>query len=594
MLSNIVLSLEANTKTEVVLKEKKRRTAAGRISRSALPDATVKTSSSNIPRPIIRARDITQEKTSLEAATSLREERRSAGDIGGRKEEERERMILAAAAEQTAEGIAIMEPGGVVVYVNPAFCAATGYSKEELLKANIRSFVEGVRPEIAADIENTVGRNKTWSGRFQGKNKAGAVRYWDVRVSPIKRRARAFTGVVAVLRDVTAEAEMEAHVTEAQRLEAIGTLSGGIAHDFNNILAIILGNAELALDEVAEDSPIRQYLTRLVAASIRGRDLIKQIVAFGRGSAHHMRVVHLTPMVNETAKLLRSTLPAFAQLNLDLRAESDAVSADISQMQQVLINLATNASQAMPQGGELTIGLHNIDLKAAPSLPDAPLKAGRHLVLSVADTGKGMSEAVKQRIFEPFFTTKRQGEGTGLGLSVVYGIVMAHKGAITVKSSPGKGSTFRIFLPVAEKTPRAAAEGTSGAASAGRGRILFVDDEDSIAQMVDKMLSRLGYEVTTHTYPAEALDAFQRAPDAFDAVVTDQTMPCMTGLELARRLLDQRPDLPIVLCTGYSETVDEAAAEAAGIKAFLMKPLTRQELARSLARALKDKGWRKS
>ncbi len=511
-----------------------------------------------------------------------------ARDITERKTEEQERGRLAAAIEQTAEGVIILGADGVVTYVNPAFCAITGYRKEELLKENINSFVQGLKPRIAADIEKAIGRGRAWSGRFQAKNKAGALRQWDVRVSPVKGPSRAVTGIVTILRDITAELEMEAQVREAQRLEAIGTLSGGIAHDFNNILAIILGNAELAIDDVGEGSPVRQNLNQLITASIRGRDLIRQILAFARKSSHHMQVAGLAPLVRETARLLRSTLPAFIELKLDIRTERDAVAADIGQMQQVLMNLATNASQSMPAGGVLTIGLHEIDLKQAPALPDAALKAGRHLVLSVSDTGKGMIEAVKQRIFEPFFTTKGQGEGTGLGLSVVYGIVKAHKGAITVKSAPGKGSTFRIFLPLVQEMPQGAGEGVRRPLPAGKGRVLFVDDEDAIAQMAYEMLSRLGYEVTTQTDAENALQVFLRNPGAFDVLVTDQTMPRMTGLNLARSVLNRRPDLPVILCTGYSETVDEGVAKAAGIKAFLIKPLTRQELARTLARVLKE------
>ena len=281
-----------------------------------------------------------------------------ARDITERKDEEQERGRLAAAIEQTAEGVIILGADGIVTYVNPAFCAITGYRKEELLKENINLFVEGLKPRIAADIGKTIGRGRTWSGRFEAKNRAGALRHWDVRVSPVKGPSRAVTGIVAILRDVTAEMEMEAQVREAQRLEAIGTLSGGIAHDFNNILAIILGNAELAIDDVGEGSPVRQNLNQLITASIRGRDLIKQILAFARKSSHHMQVAGLAPLVRETARLLRSTLPAFIELKLDIRTERDAVAADIGQMQQVLMNLATNASQSMSGGGVLTIGLH--------------------------------------------------------------------------------------------------------------------------------------------------------------------------------------------------------------------------------------------
>jgi CheY-like chemotaxis protein len=294
----------------------------------------------------------------------------------------------------------------------------------------------------------------------------------------------------------------------------------------------------------------------------------------------------MAPLVKETAKLLRSTMPANIDIKVDAEPGRDAVTGDPVQMQQVLVNLATNAVQAMPDGGAMTIALKEISL-AKKDLPDPGLRPGAYLTLSVTDTGEGMDEEARSHLFEPFFTQKGSQGGSGLGLSVVYGIVKAHGGAVTVQTERGEGSALTVFLPLTEADGKRD-EVVPHTEVKGRGRILFVDDEELVATAAGDALSRLGYDVTTETEPEKALRIFS-GNRTYDMVITDQAMPEMTGMALARRLLDIRPGLPIILCTGYSSGVNEKSAKAAGIKAFLMKPYTRGELSEVVAKVLPGK-----
>ncbi len=373
---------------------------------------------------------------------------------------------------------------------------------------------------------------------------------------------------------------VEQQLRQAQKMEAVGTLAGGIAHDFNNILAAILGNAEIAMDDLPADSKARHNVERILKGSLRARELVKQILSFSRKDAREPKHLRLGLIVQETFSLLRASIPATIEMKLDFSAENDSLYADPSQLEQVILNLATNARDAMREkGGCLTLSVSNIGFDGEPPEPD--MRSGQYLMVAVKDTGCGMAEDVQQRIFEPFFTTKEQGQGTGLGLAVAYGIVKGYNGAITVASRPGEGSVFRVFLPTAEME-----EETEGQeeelALGGHERILFVDDEPTLVEVADTMLSRLGYTVTTKTDPRQALQAFLEDPEGYDIVVTDQTMPEMTGLDLVRCLFAIRPDIPTILCTGYSEAVSKADAERLGIRAFVMKPLSRLELAKAV------------
>jgi PAS domain S-box-containing protein len=390
--------------------------------------------------------------------------------------------------------------------------------------------------------------------------------------------------------EMTERAKAEDQLRQSQKMEAVGTLAGGIAHDFNNILAAILGFTEMALDDVADRPEVERNLENVLKSAMRARDLVKQILAFSRKTSYERTPLSLTPLVKETVRLLRASIPATIEITLANAARSDTILASPVEIQQILMNLAANASLAMQEkGGALEIGLTDIDLAPDSSAAETDMPPGEYLQLTVKDTGTGMSPHVMKRVFEPFFTTREVGKGTGMGLAVVYGIVKDLRGAITVESTPGKGATFRVLLP---KIPAEVKKEHLSAprAAGGRERILFVDDEKMLAEWGQAMLERLGYTVTAMTDSAEALRIFSSDPFRFDLIITDQAMPGMAGVQLVKLLLRIRSDLPIILCTGHSETVSPDIAREAGIREFLMKPLARQELAQAVRRVLDKKG----
>ncbi len=390
--------------------------------------------------------------------------------------------------------------------------------------------------------------------------------------------------------DLQAEIEESKHTEEqlrqAHTMEAIRTLAGGIAHEFNNMLAVIMGNAELALDDLVEEGR-REHLNQILKASERSRDLVRQILTFSRRNGGQERALKMVPLLRETYKLLRASLPRTIQMDLKLRTKSDTIFADPSLVRQVVVNLANNAAYAMREaGGILTIGLSSITL-GSDSLPDKNMRPGCYVKLTVKDTGSGIAPDVQRRIFEPFFTTKGQGQGTGMGLSVVYGIVQSYHGMIEVESAAGLGSTFTVFLP--ESDARATIDEQEEASPCPRREhVLFVDDEPAVVRMTKTMLERMGYRVTALTDSSEALKVFTGNPDSFDLIITDQTMPDMTGIALAKEVLAVDPDMPIILCTGYSETVSPVRAKEAGIREFLMKPAAKKEMAQAIRSVLEQ------
>ncbi|MEW5721836.1 MAG: response regulator [Thermodesulfobacteriota bacterium] len=383
-------------------------------------------------------------------------------------------------------------------------------------------------------------------------------------------------------------ARLEAQLHQTQRLEAIGTLAGGIAHDFNNILSAVIGYAQLVQRKLPERSLERRNLEQVLVASRRARDLIKQILTFSRQTDARKRPLLLGPIVKEVLKLLRASLPATIDFRVNLTSEETAVLADPSQIHQVLMNLGANAGQAMREtGGLLSINLANVHLKGGGSGAPPELGPGLYVKLTVSDTGPGMSPAVQARIFEPYFTTRTKDEGTGLGLSVVHGIVKNHGGAVTVDSTPGKGAAFHVYLPGIEPEYDQETAVTREPAG-GDERILVVDDEPAVVDFLKQMLEELGYRVTARTGSLEALATFENRPEEFDLLLTDQTMPKLTGLELARKIKAHRPDLPVILCTGFSEQITPEKAEAAGVDALLLKPLLADEIAETIRRVLDE------
>ncbi len=389
-----------------------------------------------------------------------------------------------------------------------------------------------------------------------------------------------------------AEAEKEklqTQLIQAQKMEAIGTLAGGIAHDFNNILGAILGYAEMARDDCPPGSSTASDLDEVILASNRAKDLVKQILAFSRQAGSEKIPLQPVLIVKEAVKLLRSSLPTTITIRQDVDSETGMVLADPTQIHQIVMNLCTNAYHAMEEtGGTLFVSLKNRTLSTRDLAGHPYLEPGDFVELTIADDGPGIPDAIREKIFDPYFTTKETGKGTGMGLAIVHGIVKSCGGFITCRSDVGKGTVFTIALPTftGQATGETQAEETF---SAGTERILLVDDEKVLADMAQTMLERMGYAVTARTSSVEALTTFSNAPGGFDLVITDQTMPGMTGFDLARRMLQIRPDLPIILCTGYSNQVSEEKANAHGIRGFAMKPLAKKQIA-SLIREILDEG----
>jgi PAS domain S-box-containing protein len=387
-------------------------------------------------------------------------------------------------------------------------------------------------------------------------------------------------------------AKLEAQLGQAQKMEAIGTLAGGIAHDFNNILSAIIGYTEMVLDDVPKGSVNQQNLKEVLKAARRARDLVMQILTFSRQTEPELLPVQIRVIAREALRLLRATLPTTIEIKKEIRSESPVL-ADPSQIHQLLMNLCTNAAHAMQEKGgtlELTLGDIILDSDFTSRHPD--LKPGPYVQLTVSDTGTGISPDVLEKIFDPFFTTKEKGQGTGLGLSVVHGIVKSHGGEVTVQSELGRGSRFDVYFPIIEKRAMAGPEGVIAGpegvetAPVGKEHILLIDDEPTLANMGKQILERLGYKVETRTSSIEALEFFRARPDRFDLVITDMTMPNMTGDELAGKLMEIRPDIPVILCTGYSARISEEKAKEQKIRAFALKPLVKTDLAKIVRRVL--------
>ena len=459
-----------------------------------------------------------------------------------------------------------------------------GYKSGEITKT-IEGWLQLIHPDDRSFLKDVIEIHKTSSKpityEYRIRQKDGSFRYWrDSAVPQLDDKERPYVWI-GVCTDITERKQadeqktsLEKQLQQAQKMEAIGTLAGGIAHDFNNILAAIIGYTELAIHCVPKESSVRKNLREVMVAGIRAKDLVKQILTFSRQTEHELKPIQVKPIVKETLKLLRASLPTTICFKENIHSDS-VVMADPTHIHQILMNLCTNAGHAMQEkGGTLEVSLKDIELDAR----SVELLPGRYLRLTVSDTGIGMDALMIKRIFDPYFTTKEKGKGTGMGLAVVHGILKSYGGKIDVYSEPGKGSTFHVYLP-AEKMDADAEEGIEVSFPTGTECILFVDDEQSMANLGKELLESLGYSVVTRTSSLEALEAFRVQPDNFDLVITDMTMPNMTGEKMAAEIMKIRPDMPIILCTGFSPVITEEKARAMGIQAFIMKPILKNEIA---------------
>lgn len=477
------------------------------------------------------------------------------------------------------DAVYLVDADGRVVFANAALERLTGYTKDELLgRPSTRLYPsESVPQVVERRIRALRGEEVSPYLELKLLRKDGQHIHTELSVVnlPVDGKIR---GRVVVARDLTRRLYLEAQLRQAQKMQAIGTLTGGIAHDFNNILTAIMGYTELVLEDLPADGLLRQNLSHVLTAGERAKALVQQMLTFSRRSEQERQAVQMPLLVEEVLALIRAVLPTTVSLRHDIDPSAGIVLAEPTQLHQVLLNLCTNAEHAMRQtGGALTVRLRAVALPQSLRAAHPELASGMYVCLTVHDTGYGMTPEVLEHIFEPFFTTKPQGEGTGLGLAVVYDIVKSHGGAITVESQPQAGTTFTIYLPQSARGLTAPSS-TSLSTPMGKERILFVDDEESLALLGQVALSRLGYEVSVYTSSIAALEAFRATPDLFDLAITDYTMPQMTGEDLARELRRVRPNLPIIMCTGFSHTMTAEKAQLLGLDAFCMKPLGAHDL----------------
>ncbi|HET7105289.1 MAG TPA: PAS domain S-box protein [Candidatus Acidoferrum sp.] len=468
-----------------------------------------------------------------------------------------------------------------------------GFTKEEAVGRNSHELLQTEHPIPLWMIDRLLRTAGIWEGELRHRTRDGGlvyvasqwVLYRDAHGTPIR--------VLEVNSDITAWRHAEEVQTRSQKLEALGTLAGGIAHDFNNILLAINGNAQLAMADVPQENPARQSLAEILKAGARASELVKRILGFSRPQEQKKQVVQLQPVIEEALKLMRATLPARVRFKTEFAADLPPARVDPSQVHQVIVNLATNAAHAIGEkNGTIDIRLDAMDVHADDRQAAGKLEEGKYLRLFVSDDGCGMDRATMNRIFDPFFTTKKQGEGTGLGLSVVHGIVTTHGGAISVTSEPGEGTAFHLFFPIATEAVEALTEAPKESSQPRSEHILYVDDEEALVFLATRLLERRGYRVSGFTSAVTALNQFRESPLEFDAVVTDLSMPGMSGFDLTEGIHQIRADIPVILTSGYLQAEDQQRAEILGIQETIQKPATAEKLAGALEKILSEQAQR--
>ncbi|MEJ5300107.1 MAG: PAS domain S-box protein [Thermodesulforhabdaceae bacterium] len=514
-----------------------------------------------------------------------------------RAELERERLIYA--IEQTNEVVMITDADGIIQYVNTAFEKVTGFTRAEII---------GKTPEILRssqhdeafyrNIWETIRTGRTWTGRIVRKRKDGSLFTVESTISPVKNETGQIVNFVFVDRDITEQlrleqerASLEEQLQQAQKLESVGRLAGGVAHDFNNMLNVIIGYGEMVLHKLHNEDPLRDYVNKIMEAANRSAELIRQLLAFSRRQPLHPEVLNLNAIIQNLEKMLRRLIGEDIILELALADDLGMVMADPVQMEQVIINLAVNARDAMPKGGKLLIETANVQLDETYVRKHVGVQPGNYVMLAVTDTGCGMDKETLSRIFEPFFTTKEKGKGTGLGLSTVYGIVKQSGGHIWVYSEPGRGTTFKIYLPQTEakQEPRTVVvTGETETARGGGEHILVVEDEGSLRKLIEVGLSSLGYKVTVAASGGEALLLVEEKGLKPDLVITDVVMPYISGKEMINRLQRNQPDLKVLYMSGYTDNAIVHHGILDPDIVFIQKPFTLRDLVKKVQEILQS------
>lgn len=476
---------------------------------------------------------------------------------------------------------------GKILKCNQRMLSDLGYDEEELLGRSIFDFltpesVEYARKKISPlTFKNGIVHEE----ELRVQRKDGSIVDISMNTRTMHDEDGDISFVISSWRDISEKRRLESRLHQTQRLEAIGALAAGIAHDFNNILSIIIGFTELAISDAATRPILQDDLQEVLTAGERAKDLVQQILTFSRPTDSEFKPVKAKVIIKEVVNFLRSTFPATIQISTDIKSNS-LIFGDPTQIHQIMMNLCTNAEHAMRQkGGVLRVALNDVEFDAEKASLQG-VKPGRYLNLTIGDQGYGMTAETLEKLYDPFFTTKKNREGTGLGMSVVHGIVKNHKGVIHVSSQPGEGSTFTIYLPIIQKKQRPDEAEPQSAMPTGTEHILIIDDEPDLVKMNRRMLESLGYRVEARVSSIEALELFKADPARFDLVITDMTMPNMTGEELAREFLAIRSDIPIVICTGFSNDMDEKKAREMGCRAFLRKPILKEKLAETVRSAM--------
>jgi PAS domain S-box-containing protein len=499
-----------------------------------------------------------------------------------RKSEEKYRFLI----ENATDGIIIIQDD-VIKFVNSRIVDMTGFPKEAFMNGHFVDF-------IITNNRETVIKQFRELVKSQKKIKTIAFKSWHKNEKELIVQAKLVEieweerpASLVFLRDITSEKQYEARVMQTQKMEAIGTLSGGIAHDFNNILGAIVLNAEMALEDVKPDTDVAYSIQQILKSSQRAKKLVDQILTFSREAITEKKPLEFGIVIKETLKMLRSVIPTTIDITQYIPADIGMVMADPAQLQQMVVNLINNAVDAMKEsGGTLEIRLEQVHVEEIP--PGFDAEPGNYIQLTIKDTGKGISKKNLKRIFDPFFTTRKSENRTGLGLSVVHGIVSVNNGFIRAENAKGKGTLFTICFPRVEEMEKPMEKKKTSQSSAS-GKILFVDDEPALIDAGKRMLQRLGHEVLTAESGMAAHELFQADPEMFDLVITDTTMPNMTGIELSKELLAIRPEIPIIMCTGFSELISSEKASEMGIQDYIMKPFVRQEISDAIQKALKKK-----